>query len=331
MYKGVQDIKRSTSFIDFSSKIETAPHNKMHNYIGTGLSGPAPDPQTKFNKIFNGVFNGDTTATPEKGDGLMTDVESAGFDPIFWMHHGNIDRLWDQWTSLHKQYITSNDLDVDGQDDWKYTFFDPKIESDGAIGWAEVNYTLEDVIAKVYNLGYKYDDTPMVQPPSKRLLAEVSQPSAPPTQLASQEVGKAVGSNRPIDLQLPVKPQMITELRRLRSGNSIPTATKGFTLEVDVTYTGRPYSSYDVFLNLPDEESKRDIDTYFAGSISFFVIPSTEPVTKTFKFDITDELLLQLEKLGEKMHNENLSVSIRKVNGKKEESVKIEQVSLYAY
>jgi hypothetical protein len=223
-------------------------------------------------------------------------------------------------------------LHVESADDWEYTFFDPIVEPDGKIGSIQVNYrTLEDVIGNVYKLGYKYDDTPRVQPPSKKLLAEASQPSTPPTPLASQEVGKVVDSNRPIDLQLPLPPQMTTELRRLRAGNSTPTATKGFTLEIDVTYTGRPYSSYDVFLNLPDEESKSDIDTYYAGSISFFVIPSAEPVTKTFRFDITDELLLQLEKLGEKMNNENISLSIQKVNGSENESVKIERVSLYPY
>ena len=332
LYNGVEDINKDIFFKDFSSKIETAPHNKMHNYLGTGLSGPDPDPQTKFNKIFNGVFNGDRKANPEQGDGLMTNVESAGFDPIFWMHHGNIDRLWDQWTnSQNGKYVTLSDLHIDGQDDWNYTFFDPIVEPDSTIGSKKVNYTLQDVIDNVYNLGYKYDDTPMVQPPSKRLLAEVSQPSTPPTRLALQEVGQVVSSDRPIDLQIPVQPQVATELRRLRDGNLTRTATKGFTLEIDVTYTGRHYGSYDVYLNLPDEESKRDIDTYFAGSISFFVIPSAKPVTKTFRFDITDELLLQLEKLGERMNNEKLSVSIRKANGSENESVKIERVSLYPY
>ena len=29
--------------------------------------------------------------------GLMSDPDTAGLDPIFWLHHGNIDRLWVVW------------------------------------------------------------------------------------------------------------------------------------------------------------------------------------------------------------------------------------------
>jgi tyrosinase len=29
--------------------------------------------------------------------GLMGDPETAGCDPIFWLHHANIDRLWEVW------------------------------------------------------------------------------------------------------------------------------------------------------------------------------------------------------------------------------------------
>ena len=29
--------------------------------------------------------------------GLMSDPDTAGLDPIFWLHHANIDRLWEVW------------------------------------------------------------------------------------------------------------------------------------------------------------------------------------------------------------------------------------------
>jgi tyrosinase len=31
----------------------------------------------------------------------MSWIPTAPSDPIFWMHHGNIDRLWAQWQSSH--------------------------------------------------------------------------------------------------------------------------------------------------------------------------------------------------------------------------------------
>jgi tyrosinase len=32
------------------------------------------------------------------GDGWMSDPDKAALDPIFWLHHANIDRLWAAWT-----------------------------------------------------------------------------------------------------------------------------------------------------------------------------------------------------------------------------------------
>ncbi len=326
LYKRVNDLRQKSDFRDFNNYINDYPHGAMHNYIGSGLlvknhgSDDQVAEQDKFNKIFNNP----------KTNGLMAEVASAGFDPIFWMHHGNIDRLWDQWTnSENGKYVTLDNLrcnECDGKD-WEYTFFDPEVKDDGTIGWKEVKYKLDDVIKKLYNLGYKYDDTDMVKPPVR---ANFSQPSPLPTPLASQEVGNIVDSSNPVNLELSLEPQIATEFMQLRTANSTEQVTKGFTLEIDVTYTGRPYSSYDVFLNLPDQESKSDIDTYFAGSISFFVLPSAEPVTKTFQFDITDELAIQLEKQGEEINNK-LSVLIEKATGPEDESLKIERISLESY
>jgi tyrosinase len=51
--------------------VESNPHNFVHVMIG-----------------------GDTTQTPQ---GWMFDPNFAALDPIFWLHHCNIDRLWTAW------------------------------------------------------------------------------------------------------------------------------------------------------------------------------------------------------------------------------------------
>jgi len=53
--------------------IESNPHNLVHVYVG----GSSPD------------GNG----------GLMSDPGLAGLDPIFYLHHANIDRMWAAWNS----------------------------------------------------------------------------------------------------------------------------------------------------------------------------------------------------------------------------------------
>jgi tyrosinase len=55
--------------------IESQPHDQVHGLVG------GRDPQT-------GV------------DGLMSDPDTAGLDPIFWLHHANIDRLWEVWGQI---------------------------------------------------------------------------------------------------------------------------------------------------------------------------------------------------------------------------------------
>ena len=55
-------------------------HNTVHNFIGTE----------------------DTTTAPT---GNMTDVYSSSFDPIFWLHHTNIDRLAAIWQAIHPNCV----------------------------------------------------------------------------------------------------------------------------------------------------------------------------------------------------------------------------------
>ncbi|MCK9922693.1 tyrosinase family protein [Frankia sp. AgPm24] len=51
-------------------RLENQPHNMVHTLVG-GRSGNQP--------------------------GAMAVPDSAGLDPIFWLHHANIDRLWESW------------------------------------------------------------------------------------------------------------------------------------------------------------------------------------------------------------------------------------------
>jgi tyrosinase len=68
--KKVATIMAKTTFTDFTTHLEGGPHNQVHNEIG----GP---------------------------NGTMADIMISPADPIFWLHHGNLDRLWSQWQAAH--------------------------------------------------------------------------------------------------------------------------------------------------------------------------------------------------------------------------------------
>jgi tyrosinase len=55
-----------TDYTSFTSALEQV-HNDVHNYVG----------------------------------GTMADISVSPSDPIFWMHHSNIDRLWSTWQPKH--------------------------------------------------------------------------------------------------------------------------------------------------------------------------------------------------------------------------------------
>jgi tyrosinase len=59
-------------FSNSTGQVESTPHNVIHDAVGG---------------------NG----------GLMADPDAAAADPIFWIHHANIDRLWFIWnTARHR-------------------------------------------------------------------------------------------------------------------------------------------------------------------------------------------------------------------------------------
>jgi len=63
-------------------------HNLIHNFSG------GANPNYKM-----GTNPSDRNNEPQSGD--MVNAGVTAFDPIFWGHHSNVDRLWAQWSSLH--------------------------------------------------------------------------------------------------------------------------------------------------------------------------------------------------------------------------------------
>ncbi len=70
-------------------------HNGMHNFSGgqnpvflaanKAIGIDTPDPQNIYNPNY----------------GYMTDNRVTAFDPVFWAHHSNVDRLWAVWQELN--------------------------------------------------------------------------------------------------------------------------------------------------------------------------------------------------------------------------------------
>jgi tyrosinase len=115
--------------------LESQPHDMVHVLVG----GQAQD------------------GTP----GLMSDPDTAGLDPIFWLHHSNIDRLWEVWRRNPSSHVDPTDPNwVKGPASIGDRAFAMPL-ADGST-WTYTPGQMGD-LAK---LSYTYDDLSPVGPPS---------------------------------------------------------------------------------------------------------------------------------------------------------------------
>lgn len=183
--------------------LERSPHNLIHYAIGGVISD-------------QGGTIGDNSAA-----GLMADPTTSAFDPIFWVHHSNIDRLWNRWgCSKNVNWGLSPPADwLNGKPWW---FFD----ADGSVQNMPREHYFDSIA-----LGIAFDDddpgcTPLTSTPIKGTQstmavlaannATVGQTSANVELSATNEVGLAVsvtsGDAKLSALVAPGSPRLALEL-----------------------------------------------------------------------------------------------------------------------
>jgi tyrosinase len=72
-------------------------HNLIHNFTGGVNPNGAYDASNPDNR--EDPSNPDLPSEPPFGD--MTNGGATAYDPIFWFHHANVDRLWALWQQRH--------------------------------------------------------------------------------------------------------------------------------------------------------------------------------------------------------------------------------------
>jgi len=126
-------------------RLEQQPHDNVHGLVG------GADPQ-------DGTL-----------PGLMSDPDTAGLDPIFWLHHANIDRLWQVWRQNPASHVDPTvSTWMKGPASVGQRIFSMPMPN----GVPPFDYTPGDMI-NLAKLGYTYDDLSPVATfqPLARLLA----------------------------------------------------------------------------------------------------------------------------------------------------------------
>lgn len=225
----------------FEPTLETAPHNPVHNLIG----------------------------------GIMSNVAYSPYDPLFWVHHANIDRLWSAWVNAGngRTMPASTDSYWTG-----YLNYGPAIRSMPR-SWTQ---TTDNTY-----LHYRYDDETMPQqaaayatPAAPMTLATAQ--ALPSRPLTTQTVSLGGAQQLALDehsmsINVPLTPTDRNRVRSLLLQPASPATSGSMRVVLDgirLTALGKEGGYfYKVFVNLPDAGSVAMPEkTYLLGMVGAFEI-----------------------------------------------------------
>jgi tyrosinase len=260
-----------------SGNLESDPHNLVHVYIG----GNAPAPPLY---------------------GLMADPGTAALDPIFYLHHANIDRMWVAWNASGRA--------------------DPRDPAwlngpPAAAGDREFVMPMPDGSEWVYaptqvtsteRGDYTYDDVPQLAPPLNALRARLARLGASTegedaempapgenTELvgATQQAVPITGAGATTTVRLaPAVQRKVTE--SLATADSRHPPDRLF-LQLENVLGTHDASVLSVYINLPENEPPAAHPELLAGSVGLFGLRRASTVDAphggqglTFVLELTD-------------------------------------------
>jgi tyrosinase len=239
-----------------SGNLEGNPHNLVHVYVGGFLSNSQ--------------------------EGLMSDPGVAGLDPIFYLHHANIDRMWAAWNSNPKN---TNPTDPN----W--------LNGPTAVGERKFVMPMPDGTSWTYTpqqmsslslLDYTYDSlqTPASTPAPALLAQRLTQLGATAAAAKVKE-GATVDTGTNMELvgatqrAIPIKGSGATATVRLDAG-VLNKVSSSLALASETAAPDRVYlnledvrgtfdaSVLSVYINLPKGANPGDHPELLAGSVALF-------------------------------------------------------------
>src|SRR5262249_37789626 len=131
--------------------------------------------------------------------GWMGSFNTAGLDPIFWLHHSNIDRLWNVWLKRDPQ--NTNTTDPQWLSGVRFEFHDET----GNI----VSLTAADVTDSTAGpLSYSYEDQsdPLVAGPGPAAVTTLAMESRPMSEMVGAVTQPVTLSGQQASARIPIQP-----------------------------------------------------------------------------------------------------------------------------
>ena len=204
---GLNDSDEQSTYQSFNTTLDANPHGFMHDVIGGAQD-------TDSDKLITGAAQRAYAERIGAGDaddigdfGLMGNVASAALDPIFFLHHSYIDKIWSDWNaSANATFLNEFQLQ---ENPWNYQYFKPS--DDGNPEVETYSYWGDDpktVISEIYYPNYSYDDTRGENNVPNPVLSLIQHPSfnpvivdkkiSPPSPGAQSETPQAISLDLPL-------------------------------------------------------------------------------------------------------------------------------------
>ncbi len=252
------ELQLPAPFRDPASELYTVNRNPAMNSGAGSLNPLAIDIGPAFSSInfltANSIIQGPHGSVHGEVGGWMGSVATAAQDPIFYLHHSNVDRQWNLWLAQGggRTDPLTNAL-------WKnkqYTFFDEN--------GAQVKMTACQILRAAQQLNYVYE----CEPPQVK---EYCLRFPPPWWIFSQEVLFRLPIP-PLELKaepvtFPIEPKEI----RQRIAPLVESKTDTLLLELDdVEAEKQPGVVWAIYVGLPVGSEPDSKSPYYVGVLSLF-------------------------------------------------------------
>ena len=225
--------------------VERRPHNQIHFAVG-GVIGEVA--------------------------GAMADVPTAAFDPIFWVHHSNIDRLWVEWAcSRDKDWGALPSRDWFEARPWFFHDFDLSVKNEQRLHYVQhrnlgIRYQGEDPSCVPLQLP-PYIVGPVVAAAAARVrpfaTTEALRVDAGVQASALQPATFVIGGNALARLDQTVRTTV--------QGASLRQGDQKILLEVqELTFDRPPSAGFDLYANLAPGETPSRQSAKFIGTLALF-------------------------------------------------------------
>jgi tyrosinase len=212
-------------FSNSTGQLEQTPHNDVHGAVGGA-------------------------------GGWMNDPDRAAADPIFWLHHANIDRIWFLWAVPPRHDPTDHRWTHQ-----QFSFFD-------AAGH-RVKMACADVRDTVTQLGYTYEGAPahlQEEEVAMTISGDAEGDEREPELVGASETPlRLVGAPAGVTLQVDAKAR-----EGVLADAGVAEPAHVYLSVDDIAADANPGTVYGIYVNLPADASAEVAERHHAGNVSFF-------------------------------------------------------------